>query len=58
MSDPSVLHLDVLAALLLQDHTWVYAPHRVEALGLQHFEINGNLLPLVIERLVGVVTVD
>ena len=58
MALPTILHLDVLAAFLLENVLRIDFPCRIETFRLQHFQIGGNDAPSVVERLIGVVLID
>lgn len=52
MAYPAVLHLLLLIALLLDHQMRVHLLHSSEALCLDHFKINSNAAPLVIQHLI------
>ena len=57
-ANPAVLHFHILAAFFLDDHVRIHGSYRIEALGPQHFQINGNAAPCVIKLLIGVIRVN
>ena len=58
MALPSVLHLNVFAALLLDDVFRIDLPRSVETFRLQHFQIGGNNAPSIIKRLISVIFIN
>ena len=57
-ANPAILHFHILAAFFLDDHVRIHGSYRIEALGPQHFQINGNAAPCVIKLLIGVIRVN
>ena len=55
---PAVLHFNVFAILLFGDKIGVNDAGSFDALGLENFQIDCDGLPMIVEDLVGVVTVD
>ena len=56
--NPAVLHFLLLVAFLFGDKMGVYLFGCTEPLGLDHFKVNGNRVPVVVQQLISLVFVN
>ena len=56
--NPAVLHFLLLVAFFLGDKMGVYLFGCTEPLCLDHFKVNGNCVPVVVQQLIGLILVN